>query len=137
MRRLFIDTSAWVALTLADERLHEEAATFFHGVLQYYGELVTHALVIAETQILLRGSWPPAKVNSWWAQIAASPRVNIVFPQCHHFDQAWDLLGRYEDQKFSLTDAVSFALMREMAINEAFSLDHHFETAGFVRLPTF
>jgi predicted nucleic acid-binding protein len=45
------------------------------------------------------------------------------------------ILARYSDQDFSLTDAVSFAVMRQRRIEEAFTFDNHFSTAGFVVLP--
>lgn len=42
---------------------------------------------------------------------------------------AW--LQRFHDQPFSLTDAVSFELMRRERLTEAFAFDRHFVTAGF------
>ena len=42
---------------------------------------------------------------------------------------AW--LDRFEDQPFSLTDVVSFELMRSEGITKAFSFDRHFQVAGF------
>lgn len=44
-------------------------------------------------------------------------------------------IERYRDQAFTLTDAVSFAMMTARGTREALALDRHFETAGFVRLP--
>jgi predicted nucleic acid-binding protein len=43
---------------------------------------------------------------------------------------AW--LLRYADQSFSLTDAVSFQVMKSRRIRDALTLDSHFSTAGFV-----
>ena len=42
---------------------------------------------------------------------------------------AW--LVRFHDQAFSLTDAVSFALMRRERLTVAFAFDSDFATAGF------
>ena len=42
---------------------------------------------------------------------------------------AW--LDRFADQAFSLTDAVSFELMKRERIAVAFAFDRHFEAAGF------
>jgi predicted nucleic acid-binding protein len=39
--------------------------------------------------------------------------------------------SRFEDQPFSLVDAVSFELMRREDVTSAFAFDHHFEVAGF------
>jgi len=38
------------------------------------------------------------------------------------------------DKEWSLTDCVSFAVMQEKQINQAFTSDHHFEQAGFIKL---
>jgi predicted nucleic acid-binding protein len=40
-------------------------------------------------------------------------------------------LDRFQDQPFSLTDAVSFELMRRERLTHAFAFDQHFVTAGF------
>jgi len=45
-------------------------------------------------------------------------------------------LERFDDQDFSLTDAVSFAVMTKRGIREALALDRHFCVAGFSVLPT-
>jgi predicted nucleic acid-binding protein len=40
-------------------------------------------------------------------------------------------LERFRDQHFSLTDAVSFELMRQERVATAFAVDTDFVTAGF------
>jgi hypothetical protein len=42
---------------------------------------------------------------------------------------AW--LDRHRDQDVTLTDAVSFEVMRRQRIRQAFAFDTHFLTAGF------
>ncbi|WP_289501249.1 hypothetical protein [Gloeocapsopsis sp. IPPAS B-1203] len=39
-----------------------------------------------------------------------------------------------QDKTYSLSDAVSFVLMRQHGITEALTIDRHFEQEGFVRL---
>jgi predicted nucleic acid-binding protein len=43
-------------------------------------------------------------------------------------------LRQYDDKDFSLTDALSFAVMDRLEISEAFTFDHHFRQYGF-RVP--
>jgi len=50
-------------------------------------------------------------------------------------EEAEDILGKYQDQDFSYSDAVSFAVMKRHEIHLAFSFDHHFMTAGFKIIP--
>jgi predicted nucleic acid-binding protein len=42
---------------------------------------------------------------------------------------AW--MERFADQRFSLTDAVTFEMMREERVTHAFAFDQDFVTAGF------
>jgi predicted nucleic acid-binding protein len=41
---------------------------------------------------------------------------------------------RFTDQSFSLTDAVTFELMRVERVSSAFAFDEHFVVAGFTLL---
>lgn len=46
-------------------------------------------------------------------------------------DASSNWLARFEDQRFSLVDAVSFEVMRRENVTAAFAFDYHFEVAGF------
>jgi len=48
--------------------------------------------------------------------------------------QAWELLKNRPDKEWSLVDCSSFVLMQQRGMIEAFTTDHHFEQAGFMRL---
>jgi hypothetical protein len=61
-----------------------------------------------------------------------SSRLTKVYADAGLEAEAEKLLRRYADQDFSLTDAVSFAVMQQRDIAEAFAFDNHFVTAGFL-----
>jgi uncharacterized protein len=44
------------------------------------------------------------------------------------------LFRKHADKVWSFTDCVSFALMHELRLRDAFTTDHHFKQAGFVPL---
>lgn len=44
-------------------------------------------------------------------------------------------LRRFNDQRLSLADAVSFEVMKARGIRQALALDEHFAMAGFERVP--
>ena len=46
-----------------------------------------------------------------------------------------DIFERYDDKDFSFTDCVSFVVMQENGIKEAFAFDEHFNQMGFIRNP--
>lgn len=51
------------------------------------------------------------------------------------FRKGWEVFQQYDDKSFSLTDCISFVIMREREISEALTFDRHFTQAGFQRLP--
>ena len=49
--------------------------------------------------------------------------------------RADEILTRYEDKDFSLTDALSFAVMERLGIGASLTLDRHFAQFGWVVIP--
>jgi predicted nucleic acid-binding protein len=45
-----------------------------------------------------------------------------------------DLYAERPDKGWSLTDCISFVVMRQQGITQALTGDHHFEQAGFTAL---
>jgi predicted nucleic acid-binding protein len=67
--------------------------------------------------------------------VHSSPRIERIVSTQFLEDQAEAILRRYDDQDFSYTDAVSFALMKARGLKEAFTFDQHFSTMGFRCVP--
>jgi predicted nucleic acid-binding protein len=44
---------------------------------------------------------------------------------------ARSIIYRYADKDFSLTDAISFAIMARLGLSQAFTFDKHFEQYGW------
>ena len=44
------------------------------------------------------------------------------------------LYSERPDKQWSLTDCISFVVMKEQGLTEALTADHHFEQAGFAAL---
>lgn len=65
-----------------------------------------------------------------------SEDVQIVSPSQEHFDAGFELFRNRPDKYWSLTDCISFEVMREFGISEALTGDRHFEQAGFRALLT-
>ena len=67
--------------------------------------------------------------------IETTPYLTIIYSEQTLEAAAKDLLRQFNDQSFSYTDAVSFAVMRQRKIADAFAFDQHFTTAGFTLIP--
>jgi predicted nucleic acid-binding protein len=132
---LFVDASAWIALADADDQHYAEAAKLYPDLLKNYRRLVTTNLIVAEAYILIRRELGHEAGITFLSRIKASPRIERVYADAELEAQAETILGRYQDQLFSYADAVSFALMRQRGIEEAFAFDKYFAVAGFSLLP--
>lgn len=91
--------------------------------------------MIAESYIILRLALGHAAAMAFLDHLRASTRIECIYVTADLEAEAIAILRRYADQEFSLTDAVSFALMQRRGLTTAFAFDTHFATAGFVCLP--
>ena len=132
--QIFVDTGAWIALAVEDDAHHEEAVQAYPDLLRKY-RLLTTNLVVAETYILLRREAGHQAAIEFLERLAASPRIRKIYSTPELEREAEEILRRYRDQDFSYTDAVSFALMQQEGIREAFAFDAHFHTMGFLLIP--
>ncbi len=59
----------------------------------------------------------------------------LIVPVFHkHLQQGCELYAKPNDKDWSLTDCISFVIMREYGSDTALTSDGHFEQAGFKRL---
>ena len=134
-REIFIDTGAWIALADITDNLHPVAIEAYPLVLQQWDRLVTTNLVIAEAYNLIRRRLGYKAGMQFLETLRKSPRLIKVYSDEAIETEAETLLHQYNDQTFSLVDAISFALMTQRDIAEAFAFDRHFVTAGFTLVP--
>ena len=132
---LFVDTGAWFAINVPGDKHHQAAADFYKSALKKGKGLVTTNLIVAEAHaglIKARGRQAGLKFLSL---VDSSSRLRVVYSTRLLEERAFSILVKFQDREFSLCDAVSFAVMKEMGIKTAFAFDRRFETAGFRRLP--
>ena len=127
----FVDTSAWYPLLVAKHPDHARLATALRALIRNRRRLVTTNLVVAETHALLLRRVGAKTALAFVRTVDEAPNVVIRSTRDLEVEAERDWLVRYADQDFSLTDAVSFAVMTNRRIRDALSLDHHFEIAGF------
>jgi len=135
-REILIDASAWIAISNLRDKHHAAAVETYQRLLREHRGLVTTNLIIAETYIIIRRAGGHEPAIRFLHSIRQSSRLTRIYSNATLETQAEEILRRYADQDFSFTDAVSFAVMRERGIDEAFAFDRHFLTAGFTLVPT-
>jgi uncharacterized protein len=136
-KRVFLDTSGWLAAVNPRDTLHKVAVEAYQELLEARASFVTSNLVIAEMHALVvREQGTKAGVGLLDA-IYSDPLYRVVHVDRDLESQAVDTwLRKFTDARFSLTDAASFQIMRTEGIDQALALDHHFEIAGFNVVPS-
>ena len=134
-RELFVDTSAWYPIALRSHADHEELSVALTARVRAGDRLVTTNLVIAETHALLTIRAGPATALAFLRHATTAPTEVVESTQALELEAQTAWLVRFADQDFSLTDAVSFAVMTRRRIRDALTLDYHFAVAGFQIVP--
>ncbi len=131
---VFVDTGAWYALQVTDDENHPRAREYLPWILEHFQGLLTSNHVIGETYTLLRVSRGHDKAKRFLDSVRQSPRLEVHLASHDTERKAFVLLDKYSDHPFSFVDGVSFAIMREEKIEDAFAFDVHFRIAGFKRV---
>jgi predicted nucleic acid-binding protein len=132
-RKLFVDSSAWIALLSARDQHHAEADAQIREAIARRVPLVTTNLVLAEVHRLLLFRAGARAATAALARIEESERVGLEFATESHHRRAREWLDRLANQAITYTDAVSFAVMEGLRCTVALTFDHDFLVAGFSR----
>jgi len=135
MKPVFLDTSYVIALELSGDQHHQAALKHWPSVTKSLPLLVTTSYVFAELVTFFNSRGHHAKAVEIGARLLSSPSVRLVHVGEDLFQAGWQHLQQYRDKNYSLTDCISFLVMKEFGITTALTFDKHFAQAGFKRLP--
>lgn len=135
--KYFVDTNAWIALHDTKDQYHPQATNFLKELLGKPVSLITSDYIIDEAITFLRMNVSHAKAVAFKVSIDQSPILIQKSISDEIRKSAWDIFLKYSDQEFSFTDCTSFALMKDLNLNKAFTFDSHFSILGFECLPRF
>lgn len=127
-----MDTGAWLAAVHVRDQFHAPAAAALRRLREGRVRLIVTNLILAELHRHLLFALGPARAAQVVETLVADPLTDEVFTgEAHQSAALGDWIRRFADQPFTLTDAVSFAVMRAERIEAAFTFDRHFAVAGF------
>jgi len=136
MTSFFVDTSYLIALENSVDQYHRTASRHWSELAKSSSHsFVKSSYVFVEVVTLLNNRRLHSKAVELGKNLLTSRLFNLVHVDEELFDEAWALFQKHKDKKYSLTDCVSFQLMKRLAITEALTFDKHFVQAGFVKLP--
>ena len=128
---MLLDTSGLVSVFDAGDPHHAEA----RGLVRSAPVLLTHSYVLAEFVALCHARrLNRARALAFAGDILTNTDVEVVWVARPLHSAALAFLRARPDKSYSLSDAVSFLLMRDWSLRDALTTDHHFDQEGFARL---
>ncbi len=124
----FADTAFYVAIVNPRDALHSAAEEL---AAHFLGSIITTEYVLVEVGNWLARSGDRHVFLELMEQIRADDRTTVVPGGSSLFERGLDLYRRRPDKSWSLTDCISFVVMRQHSLTDALTGDHHFEQAGF------
>ncbi len=131
MNTYFLDTGYVLALELANDQNHTKASEHWQSVRAATARLLTSSYVFNEIVTFLNHRGFHAKAVEVGSNLRSSLNVDFFHVGQPLFDAAWEYFKQHADKTYSLTDCVSFVLMKNLGIAKALAFDRHFTQAGF------
>lgn len=134
MKRVFVDSSALIALAKVNDDNHEQARQFLENLSGPF-QMVTSDYILDETVTRLRDSLGAGMAARFCEKIFESRLYKIIFIDRKLFLEALEKLKKYSDKALSMTDCTSFVLMERQRLQTAFAFDDDFRRVGFEMVP--
>jgi uncharacterized protein len=128
MTSVFADTSFFVALLVLRDLFHAEATKLLTTLT---ARIVTTDWVLVETANYMARSKARHRVAGFLRGLQADTRFDFVPASAAAIESGLRMYEQHQDKHWSLTDCISFQVMRQERISQALTADHHFEQAGF------
>jgi len=138
IKRVFIDTSAWIDLMNSNER-HHTAAVNFHKSLTPMTLRITTWGIVSETYTWIRYHIGYREASRWLTlkdSFEDQGFLQVVCPDHQMEIGVRKVISRFQDQQLSYVDAFSLALIQSRPdIDAIFAFDHHMSLAVIPVLP--
>ena len=128
---VFVDTSALIAFQDEDDPGHGQCRDAWAGGLEAGEGFVTTDYVILESVSVVQRRWGFEAVRTLVDEFLPLVETAWVTPEDH--SSGLGVLLTAGRRKLSLTDCVSFVVMRRLGVREYLGLDPHFDEQGFAR----
>ena len=128
--KVFIDTGAFIAYFIKQEKFHDDVVSKYKFYRQQKATLLTSDYILDE---LL--TWFSAKQSKQVLEklvlaiqkMIDSKELKVLSIDQTVFRKAQEILIKFSDHRISFTDATSFCLYKDFALDEIFTLDDDFK----------
>lgn len=128
---VFMDSAGFLALWDAGDEFHAAALRLQKSLLGRQRRFLTTEYIVDETVTLLLVRHSHSAAADFLRTLERSEMLRLEWIDPARFHTGAEWFRKHSDKEWSFTDCVSFAVMRELRVRDAFTTDHHFRQAGF------
>ncbi len=128
---IFVDTSAWFAAFVSNDRNHQKAKGWLG---RYDAKLVTTDYIFDELLTLMKQRGEYDKALEIGESFLYGDYADLMLVSLEDIESAWNVFKRYRDKGWSFTDCTSYVVMKKLNVTKAFAFDVHFSQFGFVEI---
>ncbi len=135
MKNLFLDAGYIIALEASDDQNHKAASRYWRKLLKSPPPLVTTSYVFDEVVTFFNSRGRHEKAVEVGSNLIQTDSIELIHIDETLFYEGWEYFQKHKDKAYSLTDCISFIVMKQRGIRGALTFDKHFAQAGFEKLP--
>jgi uncharacterized protein len=128
---IFVDSGYLFALLSSRDGLHVRSQAWSRTLTE---QLLTTEYVLWEVMNQFSGRASRSKAHEAIEDVRNAAEWEVIASSPALFQAGLAFYRQHVDKDWSLTDCVSFLVMRDRGILRALTHDHHFEQAGFEAL---
>src|SRR3989344_1281493 len=127
--KVFIDTSAFVALLVDKETDHKKVANKYYDNRQNRAILFTSDYILDElfTRLSFFKQVDIKKTIQKLKESISVGEITVLRVDEALFEKALEVFFKFSDHKISFTDATSYTLLKDFSLDEVFTLDDDFK----------
>jgi uncharacterized protein len=127
---VFTDTSFLAALIYERDNNHPKAVSIFRSLNTHPVKFILTNFIRAETHALLLNRASHSIADGFLASLINTSKNALI--RVTELDElmALELIEKYKDKDFSITDSTSFVVMERLGIGHALSFDDDFRQYG-------
>lgn len=127
--KIFVDTGVFIAYFLKQEASHDNVVKKYKFYIQAKAQFITSNYILDE---LL--TWFSSKQTKYFTEkliiylqkVIENGELKVVFIDSLIHKKAQDVLLKFLEHKISFTDATTYVLYKDFALDEIFTLDSDF-----------
>lgn len=132
-KRIFIDSSAWIAFILKGEPNHQGVFDYLTREIRLKSKLFTSDYVLDETFTRLLNTQGIKTVKNFKARLSLAEKQGqllVFWTDETLFTRSWPFFQKFAEHKLSFTDTTIYTLVKDFKLNEILTLDQGFKKVG-------